>query len=770
MGTLVVASAPQVPADEHAQQLLTLGQQRWYLPAKVVAKAAGFEGDGAIRALNNWVGKLKKNGAVPEDIREYNVYPVDWQDDYYIAGNEKLSSEKQIDIGFSLYDQKVIVGLLEQPVYRDMLLYGMGLNNDAAQEVKDGWIQLVVPLCCEYSSVFHLELRRHHPSSGNDSAKTRRQCATELATTLREMCTVGVLSLQTPPAAPSPPAPSPSAPRVAPSPSPSGPPVAPSPSAPPAAPVAKMIPALINFKSDNKVWSDGNERRAFEDRTRISMIRMKEADVSDVQAPALLVDLLRLWGHTIEGDLPTRDIAKQATEEGGMLAFCMIAQQLLDWGLTDEQQLECVTAVNTECDREVLTERKGCPQVATACADGASIGEDKFIAVAMQKLIEVQGVEAVQKKFVRVALPLIHLADGSDEVKQAALMDSMEDILTCYNTICAPESEEMTMYDIARIIGFCVNDHAESVVKNQFAPALQKIIEAANGTEQEVALTRLWLWSGVPPVLPVITKIFVFGEPQRGAFIEPDGKPAGYLTRQNHSYRLSMKETKVGSKLVAMYLESEASRGRVSRMLYRTRKYRVEFGQRMLDHKKQVLADRIIGYELARQKKREKDATSAAELEKMRGEARRWVHLEMSHRSERRSASSTISTRREAVPTITSLVEQTREQTRGSESVKNQAAQAMLLRWLTVFHTVHGLSGVSSLASVFFNPKSGRLCIKSEPRLSDGKMEDKSLAQLMENVAACSSYLAEKGSPAGFQGDAPGAPGGGGASGPSGMG
>ena len=49
-------------------------------------------------------------------------------------------------------------------------------------------------------------------------------------------------------------------------------------------------------------------------------------------------------------------------------------------------------------------------------------------------------------------------------------------------------------------------------------------------------------------------------------------------------------------------------------------------------------------------------------------------------------------------------------------------------------------------------------------------MEDKSLAQLMENVAACSSYLAEKGSPAGFQGDAPGAPGGGGASGPSGMG
>ena len=39
--------------------------------------------------------------------------------------------------------------------------------------------------------------------------------------------------------------------------------------------------------------------------------------------------------------------------------------------------------------------------------------------------------EYVQKKFVRVALPLIHLADGSDEVKQAALMDSMEDILTC---------------------------------------------------------------------------------------------------------------------------------------------------------------------------------------------------------------------------------------------------------------------------------------------------------------------------------------------------
>ena len=335
MGTPAAASAPQVPADEHAQRLLTLGQQRWYLPAKVVAKAAGFEGDGAIRALNNWVGKLKKNGAVPEDIREYNVYPVDWQDDYYIAGNKKLSSHTQIGIGFSLYDQKVIVGLLEQPLYREMLLHGMGMNDDAAQEVQNGWIQRVVPLCCQYSSVFYLELRRHHPSSSNDSTKTHRTCARELAGTLREMCTVGVLSLQTTPPS-SPPELSPSAPpRVAPSPSPSRPPVA---------PVAKMIPALINFKSDNKVWSDGNERRAFEDRTRISMIRMKEADVSDVQAPTLLVDLLRLWGHTIEGDLPTRDIAKQATEEGGMLAFCMIAQQLLDWGLTDEQQLECVAS------------------------------------------------------------------------------------------------------------------------------------------------------------------------------------------------------------------------------------------------------------------------------------------------------------------------------------------------------------------------------------------------------------------------------------------
>ena len=1156
MGTPAAASAPQVTADSHGQQLRNLGRQRWYLPAITVANAAGFEGSGAVAALNNWIAKLKRDDAIPRDVEEYNVYPVDSRAQYYISGDEKLKSSTSIGIEFTLEEQKHVVNILEAPQYRAALSYGMGKTNEyvVEDEAKEEWELVLVPLCAAYAAVFHIEapdLMRLDNTASDVKRHSYRRFLSELEVALNDMQRAGVLILTDPlpdvdqakpdlPKAPPPPAPH----------------AQPSPSAPPVAPVAKMIPALINFKSDNKVWSDGNERRAFEDRTRISMIRMKEADVSDVQAPALLVDLLRLWGHTIEGDLPTRDIAKQATEEGGMLAFCMIAQQLLDWGLTDEQQLECVTAVNTECDREVLTERKGSPQVATACADGASIGEDKFIAVAMQKLIEVQGVEAVQKKFVRVALPLIHLADGSDEVKQAALMDSMEDILTCYNTICAPESEEMTMYDIARIIGFCVNDHAESVVKNQFAPALQKIIEAANGTEQEVALTRLWLWSGVPPVLPVITKIFVFGAPQRGAFIEPDGKPAGYLadkrdslrltqgagrvrlplhlreyiltmiytpdvdvirrsspvdnqmfcnrhklavtldggmtaltaaegqegsalqaqaaaeegsrrqtryklsgalggqavrtvsfilgkpkkvsetlshgtlhrcikgavqsatrhprftrllgsrgqkgvmanalptlieladrgdwgavgfadasdaksgstndahqgirnhaesdlvmaelrvwalldialitplehyiqsnttqrdmvscqkeyrdqlkklqqvtaltlvadgtsnhfpelpwisgalhsaaeerrvlarpkakekreaelamvfkppglepdrntkqlglmvhvlthmaagmlkkleglmdarygglfsmtdeeldasethlipatsdaieryfglaswleqqnpnlTRQNHSYRLSMKETKVGSKLVAMYLESEASRGRVSRMLYRTRKYRVEFGQRMLDRKKQVLADRIIGYELARQKKREKDATSAAELEKMRGEARRWVHLEMSHRSERRSASSTISTRREAVPTITSLVEQTREQTRGSESVKNQAAQAMLLRWLTVFHTVHGLSGVSSLASVFFNPKSGRLCIKSEPRLSDGKMEDKSLAQLMENVAACSSYLAEKGSPAGFQGDAPGAPGGGGASGPSGVG
>ena len=101
MGTPAVASAPQVPADSHGRQLRNLGRQRWYLPAVTVANAAGFEGSGAVAALNKWIGKLKRNDAIPRDVEEYNVYPVDSRAEYYISGDEKLNSSTSIGIGFT---------------------------------------------------------------------------------------------------------------------------------------------------------------------------------------------------------------------------------------------------------------------------------------------------------------------------------------------------------------------------------------------------------------------------------------------------------------------------------------------------------------------------------------------------------------------------------------------------------------------------------------------------------------------------------------------
>lgn len=59
---------------------------------------------------------------------------------------------------------------------------------------------------------------------------------------------------------------------------------------------------------------------------------------------------------------------------------------------------------------------------------------------------------------------------------------------------CAPETgTDMSMYDIAKIVGYCTNDHAESMVKNEFAPGLQRVLEAANGTEAEVIAVQLCL-------------------------------------------------------------------------------------------------------------------------------------------------------------------------------------------------------------------------------------------------------------------------------------
>ena len=1116
----------EVPMDAHARALLQLGRKKWFVPAKAIARAAGFEGVSALAQYRKWVGKLKKNGAVPDDVEEYHIYPADVLAEFYLVGDHKVKSSTELGIDFSLAEQRAVVTILKQ--YQRAVLYGIGRNDAATEEEQRSWRDLCVPLCAGYGKVFYLNGSSFigNPDAAPSRAPSRRQFTQALVTALVEMVDVGVLDLDdkseqqtpaetAPTAAPA----SATAPVATPAPTPSAP---------------EMMPRAINFKSPNKIVCmrqnrhgtapDGNEARAFEDRTVISMIRMKQSDVSDTEAPQLLVDLLRLWGHTIEGDLPTRFCARQATPIGGMLAFSMIAQQLLDWGSVSDQQ-----SISTHAVHGQPATVNG-QQTVTAVADGASIGEDKFIAVAMQKLVDVVAENAPvgeqpKKKFVRCALPLIHLGSSTDVCKQSALLSSCDRVISCYNSICAPETGiDMSMYDIARIVGYCANDHAESCVKNEWAPGLVAVLEAANGTESEVVSVQLCLKQGVTPPLQVMKADFDSNHPRRGAFVEPDGKPAGYihakrehlrcmqsrerirlsphaqqlilekvytpdvltirrnkvedhlmfcnrhklavtldggmsavaaaetedstlnqqllseqatqrrtryklsgcvgvqavrtvsfivgkpkkksetlshgslvrcikesvdstrrhprftrllgsrgmtgvmenacavlfeltdkgdwgavgfvdaadaksggsndahqgirnhaesdlvlaelrvwallsftlikpleqyiqsnttqgnmvstqneyadvlrklkavrtltvndndpssrhfpelpwvdgvdalhsaalsrqvtvrtgevarakeavqiccsppglsaernatqlklmpvvmahmasgmlkkleglmapkygglfgmsdaevdaselhlipstsdaieryfglaswldnknpnLTVQNHSYRLSLKDTKVGSRLVQMYLKDDVGRDRVSRMLYRTKHSERQFAADLKAHEDKVLAERIKGYEDGRRAKHEKDENNAAELAQMREEARRWVHLELTHRSGRRT-NSAHAAGRVAAPTITSLVQQTKDQTQGTENQKNEAARKMLVRWLTVFHRVHGLSAVPSLKSIFFSPVSQKLCI-----VSDGATgEQKSEVRLMDEVAQCSAYI-----------------------------
>eukprot|EP01043_Picozoa_sp_COSAG02_P009484 COSAG02_NODE_322_length_24779_cov_14.118233_8_plen_185_part_00 len=135
-------------------------------------------------------------------------------------------------------------------------------------------------------------------------------------------------------------------------------------------------------------WSAG----LLDVRTRIAMIMMTQCCVSQVNQPKLLASILKLWGHELVGPLPTRRFAHTMLGEGGVLANSIIGQQILDWGLTGAQDV-------------------------TACIDAVSIGEWKGEAAALVKptLVPHPQTGELERKFVRIATPLIELPNGSDE-------------------------------------------------------------------------------------------------------------------------------------------------------------------------------------------------------------------------------------------------------------------------------------------------------------------------------------------------------------------
>ena len=145
-----------VPMDEHAQGLLKLGPQKWFLPVKAIARAAGFEGDSAVQQYRQWVGKLRRDPAVPEDVAEYNVYPADYEEKYYISGASKVKSSKELGIDFSLADQWHIIDILQQEDNHAAVEFGMGYTKSTSVEDQHRWSSLIVPLCAGYAHVFNL--------------------------------------------------------------------------------------------------------------------------------------------------------------------------------------------------------------------------------------------------------------------------------------------------------------------------------------------------------------------------------------------------------------------------------------------------------------------------------------------------------------------------------------------------------------------------------------------------------------------------------------
>jgi hypothetical protein len=460
------ASSPEnIYIDEYARKLVEMKRIPWHMPEYTIADVLGFE---SVRSLRLWVGSLKRKSL---DVWQFNAYEDKYFEKsdarYWIIGGTAKPTPKDAGIpqGLTVQEQREVTDVLQRE--SEAVRFGIGETAFASAETIGRWHTEVMELCFDHPKVFHLHnmISRYHDRAHAERRPSRREIISQFIAQLKRMLQLGVFRLSESAAAGG------IEPRVQPPPSSGKRP------APRTAKKPDAVPRQINFKN---VTADSSvERQSYEVRTRIAMILMTQCCVSQVNQPKLLAGILRLWGHELVGDLPTRNFAQSMLAEGGVLANSVIGQQILDWGLTGAQDV-------------------------TACIDAVSIGEWKGEAASLVKPILVAG----QRKFVRIATPLLELANGSDDEKQSVLVSSFTDIVDCYNAVNCDREEEtgdlpMSLYDVARILGFSCNDHAESVVHNQFAPWVSKILEqrlgvwlspgrsrAAGGTED--VFTPLW--------------------------------------------------------------------------------------------------------------------------------------------------------------------------------------------------------------------------------------------------------------------------------------
>jgi len=164
----------------------------------------------------------------------------------------------------------------------------------------------------------------------------------------------------------------------------------------------------------------------------------------------------------------------------------------------------------------------------------------------------------------------------------------------------------------------------------------------------------------------------------------------------------------------------------------------------MKQRKERTLAERIKVYTDAAKDAQDKKEANEELLREMQEEARKWTHHEERARSDSRRQSAyrraPSAGHGDTVPTVAGLAAAAKAERDGTDNQNDEAASKMLVRWLTVFHIVHGLSTVKELEDVFFNPATKKLRIKGE----------KTVERLITEVARCSMYLNLNDSPNGF--------------------
>jgi hypothetical protein len=463
------SASAQIYPDRHAEALAKLKSSSWHVPELTVARLIGFD---TVKELRQWLSNLKHSGL---DIAAFNAY----EDVTRVRGKSERwwiighTTPKEAGIITSVAEQKTVTDILQS----EPTAVRYGLDDLSEEQVGaravEVWNEQLMELLYRHPEVFHLRsmLRRYHSTARG--RPSRRDLTNAFKASIRGMLRRGIFSLQTTPLSNTPGTPAtPAASEQPPSSSPPRSIATPAPTphaqanrhgttAPGVEPVAveepetavpveeQTVPRVIRLQAHS-----GSGFQAFSVQTRIAVIIMTQMNVSQVNQPTLLKALLELFGHTLHGTMLSRASVQTIQAEAGILANSAIAETLIERGRSSLQSV-------------------------TACIDAASIGEDKFESCAFTWKAD--------GKFVRIALPLLELSTGDDNKKQAALESACNDVINCYNACNAPDDADedivpvMTMYDIARICGHTVNDHAESVVQNKFIPWAKGLLEQKNG-------------------------------------------------------------------------------------------------------------------------------------------------------------------------------------------------------------------------------------------------------------------------------------------------